>query len=493
MTIMHRDQKGTQVHVIHFAEYPDAAARESDTSLDSTHEGKIALQLDDGSFWRLLSGGSTPEWERFGRAGTASLRNVGTGDNDVATVGTVKSLSNAYMYVPQSVVRGIVGKRPEGWSAAECATQTIALLGNTLSKHRGAWSPSGVASASSTYSAAYPAWSAVDGIANTLWLSADVFPGAVGSAIFIYELPAPRDFDSIEFSEFNGSGSTAAFPKNFDIYIDGALNTSVVGAVTAGANVIKSFPLTTPVAGGKKVELRITATNGLARTGFNNFGIGFTDVGAASVGAVQGLQVAYAEKGQVKLSEPAPAVLARALTGEPDGRYFIAANLNADGSHASLTYTGIRPEVGNVRAVVGADLYDPATVTMIDSGNAEVRRVYLGYVDKSGDDVIAFSFFAGRSAKIPLNAGGNIGIGAQYKTEIPFLSNELPSVMRYDSTRGWSHMNDLFISATGKYGYSASWLDEEDHFIKFDNYVDYLTDGSNITSAKAVLEFYRGY
>jgi hypothetical protein len=54
-------------------------------------------------------------------------------------------------------------------------------------------------------------------------------------------------------------------------------------------------------------------------------------------------------------------------------------------------------------------------------------------------------------------------------------------------------MNDLFISATGKYGYSASWLDEEDHFIKFDNYVDYLTDGSNITSAKAVLEFYRGY
>jgi microcystin-dependent protein len=57
---------GLQVHVPHFAEYATKTAREADITLDSTHVGKIALQMDDGSYWRLVAGGDPPQWARVG-------------------------------------------------------------------------------------------------------------------------------------------------------------------------------------------------------------------------------------------------------------------------------------------------------------------------------------------------------------------------------------------------------------------------------------------
>ena len=62
-TTLHRAMTGTQVHVPHFAEYATKTAREADITLDSTHVGKIALQMDDGSYWRLVAGGDPPQWQ----------------------------------------------------------------------------------------------------------------------------------------------------------------------------------------------------------------------------------------------------------------------------------------------------------------------------------------------------------------------------------------------------------------------------------------------
>lgn len=65
-TTLHRSMSGLQVHVPHFAEYATKTAREADITLDSTHVGKIALQMDDGSYWRLVAGGDPPQWARVG-------------------------------------------------------------------------------------------------------------------------------------------------------------------------------------------------------------------------------------------------------------------------------------------------------------------------------------------------------------------------------------------------------------------------------------------
>lgn len=54
MSGFHRDITGDQNHVIHFREYADEAARNADTGLDASHLKKVALQLDDNSFWVLV-------------------------------------------------------------------------------------------------------------------------------------------------------------------------------------------------------------------------------------------------------------------------------------------------------------------------------------------------------------------------------------------------------------------------------------------------------
>lgn len=55
-------------HAPHSYEYADAAAREAATGFVTTDLNKWALQLDDGSYWRLTA--TTPAWVAVGGGGT---------------------------------------------------------------------------------------------------------------------------------------------------------------------------------------------------------------------------------------------------------------------------------------------------------------------------------------------------------------------------------------------------------------------------------------
>jgi microcystin-dependent protein len=54
---IHHDFTGRQVHTPFFRVYPDAEAREADTTIISSDVGKMALQESDHSVWTLISVG----------------------------------------------------------------------------------------------------------------------------------------------------------------------------------------------------------------------------------------------------------------------------------------------------------------------------------------------------------------------------------------------------------------------------------------------------
>ncbi len=65
MSGFHRDIKGDQNHVLHFREYADKDAREAATGLDASHLHKVALQMDECTYW-VLAGLTPLKWEPVG-------------------------------------------------------------------------------------------------------------------------------------------------------------------------------------------------------------------------------------------------------------------------------------------------------------------------------------------------------------------------------------------------------------------------------------------
>jgi len=59
--IEHKDLGYAEQHVIHFKEYADSTAREEASGLTEDDNGKVALQTDEGSYWRLTDY-SGPTW-----------------------------------------------------------------------------------------------------------------------------------------------------------------------------------------------------------------------------------------------------------------------------------------------------------------------------------------------------------------------------------------------------------------------------------------------
>lgn len=62
--MLHELMPPSERHAPHSYEYADAAAREAATGFVTTDLNKWALQLDDGSYWRLTA--TTPAWEQCG-------------------------------------------------------------------------------------------------------------------------------------------------------------------------------------------------------------------------------------------------------------------------------------------------------------------------------------------------------------------------------------------------------------------------------------------
>lgn len=61
MLIKHENLTGQTVHVAHAFEYADRASRVAATGFKADDIGRLAIQLDTGGYWRLLSNSPT-EW-----------------------------------------------------------------------------------------------------------------------------------------------------------------------------------------------------------------------------------------------------------------------------------------------------------------------------------------------------------------------------------------------------------------------------------------------
>jgi hypothetical protein len=208
-----------------------------------------------------------------------------------------------------------------------------------------------------------------------------------------------------------------------------------------------------------------------------------------------GLQVAYAESGSVRLSALSAATQAVDLSGQADGTYYLAVNMNADGSFATPSFATLRPKVGISRVTAGADLYNPATVTMLDSADAAIRRVYLGFVVKSGGSIASVSCYAlGRSCKLPVNSGNNLVVGVLYSNGVPFIIDKL-------HVKNWIERDGIFCRALDPLYISAfrgvlndvSGNTIRSKVVGTDAYIISDMIVSNVSTGRWMLEIDRGY
>ncbi len=70
-TGLHRDSAAGEIHVAHQWEYANASARAAASGFVAGDENKLALQLDNSSFW-VLSDYTGPTWVQIGGIGTGT-------------------------------------------------------------------------------------------------------------------------------------------------------------------------------------------------------------------------------------------------------------------------------------------------------------------------------------------------------------------------------------------------------------------------------------
>jgi hypothetical protein len=85
----HKDSGLGNNHILHNWEYADETARLAADGFEASDVGKLARQLDDGSYWELTA--VTPTWAEFGSGGGGA---GGVGDHEVSDAAT-DSLSTA--------------------------------------------------------------------------------------------------------------------------------------------------------------------------------------------------------------------------------------------------------------------------------------------------------------------------------------------------------------------------------------------------------------
>lgn len=331
----------------------------------------------------------------------------------------IKGLSS---YPPQAIVKAPLGLRPAGWGPDDCDAPVISMLAGTMLNHATVWGPNGIISASSQFDSTLGPEKMWDGDVNTRWCSLNT---ATAETLTL-SLHTPRSFDAIYLGAAASTGNSILA---FDLYVDDVLHTQVSGLLWSSITEIKTIPLSAPVSQGSVVRMEIPP--GAGRYGASTFKLRFTDVPIGHVVVPTGLQVAYADRGQVRLSDELSATATIDLSAQPDGTYDIASNWNADGSFSALSFSAVRPEIGISRVTAGADLYNPATVTMLDSTDAPIRRVYLGSVVKSGGSITAVHCYAmGRSCKLPVNNGNSLVVGVEYRNSAPFVIDRFNFTVR---------------------------------------------------------------
>jgi hypothetical protein len=134
-----------------------------------------------------------------------------------------------------------------------------------------------------------------------------------------------------------------------------------------------------------------------------------------------GLQVAYADGGNVYPSEVLAAPQSVDISAAADGTHYVYADIAEDGAFSGFGHTDVAPEVG-VERIGAGDLYNPTTVTHYNTSDAPIRRVYLGWVEKvSGAITDVHCYSLGSSVTVPVNDGGLVAKNTTVVEDLPYI------------------------------------------------------------------------
>jgi hypothetical protein len=327
------------------------------------------------------------------------------GDVDAALGGIRTGTAHA----PQSIIKAALGPRPDGWTAADCDAPVLSMVGPTIVPHTGYVGPSGTASASGEESTYY-AWKAFNGITTSDGLSC-WFPAAntgtsAGSPAWLkYAFSVPRLLGDTVY--LTARDHTDVWnPKDFEIRgvrlddsEDVLASFTNEPLATRGQKLTYSIaPATVPY---KAAYVYITGSNGATFVAIDELEFTFADAPAGHLCVLSGLQVAYADGGNVYPSEVLAAPQSVDLSLAADGTHYVYADIAEDGTFSGFGHTPNKPMVGTERSGAG-DLYNPVTVTMYDKDDNPIRRVYLGTAVKSAGVITSVQGFAlGDRVRLP--------------------------------------------------------------------------------------------
>jgi hypothetical protein len=290
-------------------------------------------------------------------------------------------------------------------------------------------------SAKSIYNGNYPVWKAFNKQSvNYLdsWQSGNDFASGTGVGSSWIQVDMGRQvnvarivlYPRNEDVKFNTN-----FPYDFDIVIDGVKVKEVRDAIPPSRTARMEFDLDSPVT-GQIVRLDITRTGGASVTSLGQFYVYDAEVvsGSALVQIAAGLQVAYADSGIVKLSEVLYSAHVLDLSAAADGGHYVYADIDEDGTFSGFGHTAATPMVGTERSGAG-DLYNPVTVTMYDTNDNPIRRVYLGWVEKFGGTVTDVHCYSlGTVVTMPINSGNPVATLSLVLDELPYAYSRMMQV-----------------------------------------------------------------
>jgi hypothetical protein len=139
-----------------------------------------------------------------------------------------------------------------------------------------------------------------------------------------------------------------------------------------------------------------------------------------------GLQVAYADGGNVYSSEVLATSQPVDLSAAADGTSYIYADVSEGGAFSGFGATTVAPEVGAEKADALADLFNPAEVIMYNVAGAPARRVYLGTAAKSSGAITSVHCYSlGTVVTMPVNSGNPVTTLSLVLDELPYAYNRM--------------------------------------------------------------------
>jgi hypothetical protein len=139
------------------------------------------------------------------------------------------------------------------------------------------------------------------------------------------------------------------------------------------------------------------------------------------------------------------------------------------------------------------DMYNPATLTMVDCSNIPIRRVYIGSIVVSYGTIVAVNCYAlGKRVRVPANYGSSVVANTLYSVVNPFGYDGASIDARYKKNTEWVPHATIYYYGTTGYGRRYSKLDSNKYEWGYKEYIDSDAPG-NVSNVPVTIIFERGY